>query len=115
MKRDNVLSLMGIAKKAGKIASGEFQTEQAVKSGRACLVILSAEASDNTKKKFLNMCAFYEVPAYTYGTKEELGAAIGCEYRACAAVLDQGLALSIEKKLKACWNGGCESGEYSGT
>lgn len=55
MKRDNVLSLMGIAKKAGKIVSGEFQTEQAVKSGRACLVVLSAEASDNTKKKFLNM------------------------------------------------------------
>ena len=32
MKRDSVLSLISIAKKAGKIASGEFQTETAVKS-----------------------------------------------------------------------------------
>ena len=63
MKRDNVLSLLGIARKAGKVASGEFQTEQAVKSGRARLVLLSTEASDNTKKKFLNMCDFYKVPA----------------------------------------------------
>ena len=115
MKRDNVLSLLGIARKAGKVASGEFQTEQAVKSGRARLVLLSTEASDNTKKKFLNMCDFYKVPAYSYGKKEELGAAIGCEYRACAAVLDQGLALSIEEKFKSCWNGGCKSGENSGT
>ena len=41
MKRDSILSLISIAKKAGKIASGEFQTETAVKSQRAFLVIVS--------------------------------------------------------------------------
>ena len=55
MKRDSVLSLIGIAKKAGKIAAGEFQTENAVKAGKASLVIISEEASENTKKKFRNM------------------------------------------------------------
>ena len=79
MKRDSVLSLISIAKKAGKIASGEFQTETAVKSQRAFLVIVSEEASENTAKKFRNMCEFYETPIYFYGEKEALGAAIGCE------------------------------------
>ena len=58
MKKDSVLSLAGLAKKAGKIAAGEFQTENAVKSGKASLVIVSEEASENTKKKFRNMCDF---------------------------------------------------------
>ena len=109
MKRDSVLSLISIAKKAGRIGAGEFQTENAVKSGRAGLVIVSEEASDNTKKKFRNMCEFYQVPFRLYGTKDELGAAIGCEFRASLAVLDEGLSRSIEKKLEK--NGGCMDGE----
>ena len=99
MKRNSVLSLISIARKAGKIAAGEFQTETSVKSGKACLVIVSEEASDNTRKKFRNMCTFYNVPIYFFGGKVELGAAIGCEFRASIAVLDTGLAGSIEKKL----------------
>ena len=109
MKKNSVLPLIGIAKKAGKIAAGEFQTEHAVKSGKASLVIISAEASENTKKKFRNMCTFYDVPVYFYGGKEELGAAIGCEFRASLAVLDEGLSRSIEKKLQAELDGGCEN------
>lgn len=98
--RDSVLSLVGIAKKANKIVSGEFQTETAVKSGKASLVIISREASGNTKKKFQNMCSFYQVPAYYYGTREELGAASGSEFRAVIAVEDTGFARAIEKKLQ---------------
>lgn len=111
MKRDSILSLVGIAKKAGKIAAGEFQTENAVKSGKASLVIVSEEASDNTKKKFRNMCTFYEVPILFYGEKEALGAAIGCEFRASLAVLDAGLSKAIEKKMNRARDGGYEYGE----
>ena len=44
-----ILSLFGLATKAGKVASGEFQTETAVKSGTAFLVVIAKDASDNTK------------------------------------------------------------------
>ena len=115
MKRNSVLSLVSIAKKAGKITAGEFQTENAVKSGKAGLVIVSSEASENTKKKFRNMCTFYEVPVFFYGTKTELGAAIGCEFRASLAVTDPGLAQSIEKKLENVEDGGCLNGENQGS
>ncbi|MCD7818273.1 MAG: ribosomal L7Ae/L30e/S12e/Gadd45 family protein [Lachnospiraceae bacterium] len=98
--RDSVLSLVGIAKKADRIASGEYQTETAIKSGKASLVIISREASGNTEKKFRNMCSFYQVPAYFYGTREELGAASGSEFRATIAVLDAGFARTIEKKMR---------------
>ena len=113
MKRDSVLSLISIAKKAGRIAAGEFQTETAVKSGKAYLVIVSSEASGTTEKKFRNMCSFYEVPFCIYGTKEALGAAVGCEFRASLAVTDEGLANSVIRKLEAALgaqavtDGGC--------
>jgi len=94
-----VLSLVGLAAKAGRIASGEFQTETAVKSGEAKLVLVAEDASDNTKKLFHDKCSFYQIPVIVYGEKEELGAAIGKEYRASIAVLDDGFANAVQKKL----------------
>lgn len=58
MSQNKALSMIGLATKAGKVASGEFCTEKEVKSGRAYLVIVADDASDNTKKKFQNMCDF---------------------------------------------------------
>lgn len=92
MGQNRILSLIGIATKAGKTASGEFCTEKEVKSGRAALVIVAGDASANTKKKFQNMCDFYEVPIYFYKDKDTLGHAMGKEFRASLAVLDEGFA-----------------------
>ena len=55
MQNDRVLNLIGLAQKAGKVVSGEFMTEKAVKTGEAALVILAEDASENTQKKFRNM------------------------------------------------------------
>lgn len=96
---NKILSMVGMAMKAGKVVSGEFSTEKAVKTGKAFLVIVSETASDNTKKMFRNMCSYYEVPMYVYGTKEDLGHSMGKEFRASLAVTEEGFAKSIEKRL----------------
>lgn len=100
MQNDRILSSLSLAQKAGRVASGEFATEKAVKTGLAYLVIVASDASDNTKKKMKNMTAFYEVPMYIYASKDDLGGCIGKEYRSMVAVLDQGFAKSMESKLK---------------
>ena len=97
---DKVISLLGLAERAGKIASGEFAAEKAVKTGKARLIIVAEDASDNTKKKFQNMCDFYEVPIYFYGDKDTLGHAMGKEFRASLAVLDAGFAKGIKKQIE---------------
>lgn len=99
MKLNKVFSLISLATKAGKTVSGEFMTERSVKDGSACLVIVSEEASDNTKKKFKNMCEFYNVPIYFYGDKDTLGHAMGKEFRASLALTDEGFANGIRKHL----------------
>ena len=101
MKQNKVLSMLGLATKAGKTASGEFCTEKEIKTGYAELVIVAEDASDNTKKKFKNMCEFYEVPIYFYGDKDTLGHAMGKEFRATLAITDPGFAKGIMKHLDA--------------
>lgn len=99
LKPDKVLSMLGIAAKAGAVASGEYQTEHAVKSGEAYLVLVANDASENTKKMFRNMCEFYEIDIIFYGNRESIGHSIGKEFRASLAITDEGLAKTICKKL----------------
>ena len=99
-QKDKVLSLIGLAMKAGRCTSGEMMTERETKSGRARLVIIASDASENTKKKFRDMCKFYKVPIYIYGDKDTLGHAMGKEFRASLAILDEGFARGILKELK---------------
>ena len=100
LKMNKTLSMISLATKAGKTQSGEFLTEKEVKEGRAYLVIIAGDASANTKKKFQNMCDFYKVPIYFYGDKETLGHAMGKEFRASLAILDEGFAKGIRKHLE---------------
>ena len=97
--RQKALNLIGLATKAGKTASGEFSTEKAIKTGKAHLVVVSEEASDNTKKMFMNMCTYYKVPICYFGGKGELGHAMGKEMRASLAVVDEGFARAIVKQM----------------
>uniref|UniRef100_UPI00402A131C L7Ae/L30e/S12e/Gadd45 family ribosomal protein n=1 Tax=Lachnospira sp. TaxID=2049031 RepID=UPI00402A131C len=100
MNNSRALSMIGLAMKAGKVASGEFSTEKAVKERKAYMVIVADDSSDNTKKNFKNMCEFYKVPVYFFSNKEELGHAIGKEFRASLAILDEGFKNSFEKHFK---------------
>lgn len=100
MRPDKTEASIGMAQKAGRVASGEFATEKAVKEGKARLVILAEDASANTKKKFRNMCTYYGVPITEYGEKDTLGHSIGREERACLAVNDEGFAKAILKNLQ---------------
>ena len=99
MYNKKIFSLLGLATKAGKLVSGEFATEKAVKSFTAKLVIVADDASDNTKKMFTNMCNFYEVPIYFLGDKNELGHAIGKEFRASLAITDEGFCRTVMKQI----------------
>ena len=100
MIQNKALSLLGLATKAGKTVSGEFSTEKSVKSGKGYVVLVAGDSSDNTKKKFRNMCTFYEVPLYFLSDKEALGRAMGKEFRASLAVQDENFAKAILKVLE---------------
>lgn len=96
---NKVLSMLGLATRARKLVSGEFSVEKAVKEGKAVLVLVAEDASNNTKKLFTNMCDYYQVPMYVISNKESLGHAMGKEIRASIAILDTGFANAIMKHM----------------
>jgi len=102
--------MIGLATKAGKTVSGEFATEKAVKEGKAFLVVVAEDASENTKKLFRNKCEFYKTEYLVFGSKIELGLATGREMRASIAVTDKGLCSAILKKLENSKNNVNENG-----
>lgn len=99
-KPDRVMSLLGIAMKGRLAVSGENQTLEAVRTGKARVVLVSGDASDNTKKLFRDKCTYYQVPVFEYGKKEDLGRAIGKDLRSSVAVCDVGLAAAVIAQLE---------------
>ena len=93
-KREALLAL-GMAKRAGRIVCGTPLVCKALSAKTPpALIIVSAHASDNTKKRLRDKSNFYGVSLYELdvGT-DEISAAIGgnAQVAACA-ICDQGLA-----------------------
>ncbi len=51
-------SLLGLCKRANKVAGGEVAAEEAIRGKKACLVIVAGDASANTKKNFITLHRF---------------------------------------------------------
>lgn len=100
MNQDRILSMIGLATKAGAVTSGEFSVDKAIKAGKARLVIIADDASDRTKKGFKDSCTYYRVPLVIYKDKETLGHSMGKQFRASLAILDTGFADSLLKKCR---------------
>ncbi len=89
------MSFLGLCMRAQKAAAGETAAVNAIKSGKADLIIVSEDASDNTKKKFRNSAEYYKVNIIFFGKKDELGKAIGKNETSVLAVCDSGFAEKI--------------------
>ena len=94
---DRITSYLGLAMRAGKLASGDENVLKAIRSGKAKLVLIAADASVNTKGKFRDKCQSYDTPYMEYGTREMLGASIGKSARAVISIQEKGFADMILK------------------
>jgi ribosomal protein L7Ae-like RNA K-turn-binding protein len=98
--QDRVYSMLGLAIKAGKLASGEETCEKIIRSGKAKAILVCRDASDNTKKKFKDMATFRTIPIRLYGEKQGMGQAIGKGSRAVVVVLEDHFAKKILELLE---------------
>lgn len=98
-KEQRIENLLGMAQRARKVVSGAFAVEQAVKEGTAKLVILAGDAEENSAKTFRELADKYNIPWVTVLQKASMGACMGKEYRAVAALLDDGFSKSLRKLL----------------
>lgn len=99
MKPDKLLSQLGMAMRAGKLVTGDETVLKAVRTGKAHLVVLAADASDNTKKKFRDKCSSYGITLTEASDREQLGRAIGKPERVVLAVTDMQFGKMIANHL----------------
>lgn len=99
---NKILSMLSLAKRAGKLVSGEFLVEDSIRRKKSKLVVIASDASENTKKLFKNKCMFYGVDYFIYASKEELGFSIGKFKRASLSIEDENFASKIQSLLKEC-------------
>lgn len=95
----NVYSFIGLAMKAGKVVSGEQSCVNTIKKGKASLVILSEDASSNTRKKFKDACLYHRVSFYTFGEKEKLGKCLGKDMRSVIAITDENFSRKLTELI----------------
>src|SRR5690606_1691906 len=99
MNNDKALSALGMAMRAGKLATGDEIVLKAVRANKAKLVIIAGDASENTKKKFRDKCGSYEVSLVEAFDRVRLGTAIGKAERVVIAVTDVQFARLIAGHL----------------
>ena len=86
---DKVLGLLGLAHKGGHLAIGEEPVAALAQPGRARVILLAADAAENTVRRFSNRHGDVPFEILPY-SKETLGAAIGYKSCAAAALCDEG-------------------------
>ena len=102
MINKNILGLIGLAMKAGKVAFGADSVEENITKRKAKLIIISKESSERTKSKFVKLCEKYNIPIIIDGKIEELSKTIRKNNKAVIGIKDINFANSIQKK----YNGG---------
>ena len=93
-----VSGLLGLACRAGQIALGADIALQEIRAGKAALALLDEAASEGTRKKLLDACAFRSVPVYTL-PENEISQACGRDGRMAAAVRKGNLAKRMQELL----------------
>ena len=100
MSGNNVLSLLGLALRGGRLVVGEEPAALAAKAGQARLLLTSSDAAGNTLRRAEHLaeeghCLHLTLPF----SKAELGGALGRGSAAVAALTDTGLAAAVAERL----------------
>lgn len=85
---DKTRAMLGLCMRSGNCVSGDTPVTAAIRKNTAKLVILSAQASENTLKKYTHLCDKKHILMVNGPDKETLGGAIGKGSRTLVAITD---------------------------
>lgn len=101
MNESKIISLLGIAKKAGKTVSGTDMTVESIRNKKSSvrLILLAADASANTVKRITNTSEYYGIPVIRMGCgKSELARVTGSTSEiSVIGITDDGFAKAMQK------------------
>ncbi|SCT04638.1 L7Ae/L30e/S12e/Gadd45 family ribosomal protein [Staphylococcus caeli] len=95
MTKEKIVNFLGLAMRAGKVKTGESVILNDLKKNKLKLVIIATDASENTTKVIQNKCESYHISLRIFGTRAELGQALGKAERVNIGITDQGFAKKL--------------------
>lgn len=100
---EKFLGMLGLAMRAGRLVVGTEQVAVNMPKGKILLCIVSAGASEGTRKKLRTKCEFYGVEMITPDIEiGELGRVLGKTYApACVGVTDENLSAALKRLAEA--------------
>ena len=98
--QSELLRFLGLMRRAGKLSIGEEGTGQAARAGKAKLILLARDASDNARDRAEGFARRGGTPLVRiYADKAALASALGVAGGAMAAVCDAGFARALLEKF----------------
>lgn len=100
---DRLLGMLGLCRRAGKLVLGtELVCLAMAERKKPCLVLVCAEASENTRKKVRTKSEYYCLPCREAPlSPETLGQAVGKSGSiAAVAVTDENMAAAVARLLE---------------
>ena len=92
---DSQLSLLGLARRAGKLAVGMDAAAEALRQGEAALIVLARDISERTEREIRQIAGEGQAGILTLPAEmDRIGAAIG-KRAGVIAVKDEGFARKI--------------------
>ncbi|WP_237700047.1 L7Ae/L30e/S12e/Gadd45 family ribosomal protein [Alicyclobacillus acidocaldarius] len=104
--KESILGLLGLARRARAVIDGQKRVLDAVRTRRAQLVMIAVDAGDNGRKKLMDKAASYGIQVVCFGTKAEIGRAIGRDTSGAVAVVEPGFAREVLARLGEFHGGG---------
>lgn len=93
------LDMLGIARRAGRLAVGTEAVRSGVEAGEIDLVVMARDAGENARGRIVPAAEAAGVPVAEGGTRSDLGAALGRAPTVTVGVADPGLAREVRERL----------------
>jgi ribosomal protein L7Ae-like RNA K-turn-binding protein len=104
-----ISGLLGLARRAGGIVAGTDAVREAIRSSEARLVIVTRDAAPAQRAKIERTLAGHSVPRVRWGSRADLGAAIGMAPLSAVAVTHRKLAAEMREELETVIAHGAEA------
>jgi predicted RNA-binding protein YlxR (DUF448 family)/ribosomal protein L30E len=96
---NRIQSLVGLARRAGKVSLGQQAVEAAIKKNQAKFIVLAEDSAQNTKEQFRTLAQSRKIETIEIGGKSEWGRLFSRETVAVLAVLHHGFARAIKGEI----------------
>jgi len=99
MSKDKALRYLGLCARSGNLFAGYNNCLAEIRSGKVCLVIITRDVGEASRRKIIEKCGSGGIPFRIWGDADELSKACGKAGKGLFGIRDRGLAEALIKAI----------------